>query len=352
MTLLVQLSCLVPDPVPAAESSDDHFSDAEEGTQSSGPTGRNRALSIPVTRVEKVDDEPRHGEVPGTEAYKIRSQDAVPDEIEIVPEGTRSRSTSHVSDADRPLTPGGTPVPRTIVEKVDPDAPSHGDLPGTEAYEMRTADARPDEVVQAPASHSAPLERKYAFPRVPHDLPSKTKPSCLTKKASPTPNDRSRSPSPPSDQQEASVLITSEMPLSQESQKTSPSEVSHPPQTDPITASSTEANADDFDDFAQEPTENTHEDNDNEDDGFGDDFDDFEEGGAPQGDGAEDDDFGDFDDGFQQPEETPVAAPPPQPIAQPLAHLVSRLAKYMFCRSRLLILRSAQPELRRSPNLQ
>ncbi|KAH0100052.1 hypothetical protein KCU66_g15298, partial [Aureobasidium melanogenum] len=175
------------------EESDDHFSDASEGTPSYPPaiTGRNRALSIPVTRVEKVDDEPRHGEVPGTEAYNIRSQDAVPDEIEIVPDGTRSRSTSRVSESDRPVTPGGTPVPHLVVEKVDPSAPSHGDVPGTDAYEMRTADAQPDEIKQAPASSSAPLE------------------------PSPTPNDRSRPPSPELDQQEANVLIPSETLISQ-----------------------------------------------------------------------------------------------------------------------------------------
>jgi len=154
------------------EESDDHFSDASEGTPSYPPafTGRNRALSIPVTRVEKVDDEPRHGEVPGTAAYNIRTQDAVPDEIEIVPDGTRSRSTSHVSESDRPVTPGGTPVPHLVVEKVDPSAPSHGDVPGTDAYDMRTADAQPDEVKQAPASSSAPLERKYTIPTSSRDL--------------------------------------------------------------------------------------------------------------------------------------------------------------------------------------
>lgn len=43
---------------------------------------------------------------------------------------------------------------------------------------------------------------------------------------------------------------------------------------------------------------------DDNDNGFGDDFDDFKEG-----DGGDDhDDFGDFDDGFQEPEETSDAA--------------------------------------------
>ncbi|THW16675.1 hypothetical protein D6D23_08448 [Aureobasidium pullulans] len=280
------------------EESDDHFSDASEGTPSYPPaiTGRNRALSIPVTRVEKVDDEPRHGEVPGTEAYNIRSQDAVPDEIEIVPDGTRSRSTSHVSESDRPVTPGGTPVPHLVVEKVDPSAPSHGDVPGTDAYDMRSADAQPDEVKQAPASHSAPLE------------------------PSPTPNDRSRSPSPQLDQQEPSVLITSESQISQEPQETSPSEPPLQPKTDITIEQPVEENEDDFDDFSEQQTKNTDQ-PDNDEDGFGDDFDDFEEGGANQAEGDDDDDFGDFDDGFQQAEATPVVAAPPQPVQQPLAHL-------------------------------
>ncbi|KAG9822588.1 hypothetical protein KCU77_g15920, partial [Aureobasidium melanogenum] len=280
------------------EESDDHFSDASEGTPSYPPaiTGRNRALSIPVTRVEKVDDEPRHGEVPGTEAYNIRSQDAVPDEIEIVPDGTRSRSTSRVSESDRPVTPGGTPVPHLVVEKVDPSAPSHGDVPGTDAYEMRTADAQPDEIKQAPASSSAPLE------------------------PSPTPNDRSRPPSPELDQQEANVLIPSETLISQKSQETSQSELPLQPKTDTTIVQPAEENADDFDDFDQPQTQNNDH-TDNDDDAFGDDFDDFEEGGADQADGDEDDDFGDFDDGFQQAEEPSVPAPPPQPVQQPLAHL-------------------------------
>jgi hypothetical protein len=100
--------------------------------------------------VERVDDEPSYGEVPGTDAYNKRTQDAVPDEVEIVPEGQRSRSTSRVSMSDRPYTPGGTQIPKTVVEKIDPDAPSHGDVPGTLAHELRAADAIPDIVLKAP----------------------------------------------------------------------------------------------------------------------------------------------------------------------------------------------------------
>jgi hypothetical protein len=100
--------------------------------------------------VERVDDEPAHGEVPGTDAYNKRAQDAVPDEVEIVPDGSRSRSTSRVSTGDRPLTPGGSPIPKTMVEMIDPDKPSYGDVPGTHAHQLRLADAEPDVIVKAP----------------------------------------------------------------------------------------------------------------------------------------------------------------------------------------------------------
>lgn len=128
------------------ESSDEHFSDASEGR----PKRSEATSPIPITRVERVDDAPAHGEVPGTDAYNMRTQDAVPDEVEIVPEGSRSRSTSRVSVSDRPLTPGGTPIPKTIVEKIDPDKPAYGDVPGTQAHQMRLADAEPDVIIKAP----------------------------------------------------------------------------------------------------------------------------------------------------------------------------------------------------------
>lgn len=145
--------CVVHQLTARIESSEgeDHFSDASEGRDSA--IDRSSAASpVPVTRVEKVDDEPSYGEVPGTPAYKMRMQDAVPDEVEIVPEGTRSRSTSRLSASDRPstpLSPGGTPIPRTVVERID-DKPSHGEIPGTEAYEHHRADAVPDVVLKVP----------------------------------------------------------------------------------------------------------------------------------------------------------------------------------------------------------
>jgi hypothetical protein len=135
-----------------SSESEEHFSDASEGRHatSAQPSRSGGTSPVPVTRVERVDDEPSYGEVPGTEAYSKRAQDAVPDEVEIVPDGQRSRSASRLSAADRPFTPGGSPIPKTVVEKVDPDEPAYGEVPGTEAYEKRAQDAVPDVVLKAP----------------------------------------------------------------------------------------------------------------------------------------------------------------------------------------------------------
>lgn len=86
----------------------------------------------------------------------MRQQDAVPDELEVVGDTSKpsSRRTSQ-SRPDRTSTPGGTPIPKTVVEKIDPDTPSHGDIPGTEAFNMRQADAVPDVILQSPNAKSS-----------------------------------------------------------------------------------------------------------------------------------------------------------------------------------------------------
>lgn len=139
---------------------DEHFSDALEGQQRPNsrppsPLNSRPASPIPRTRVERVDDEPRHGETPGSPAYDMRRQDAVPDELEIVPEGRLSKRSS-TSSLQPSLPPGGPPVPLTVVEKVDPASPSHGEVPGTAAYEQRQADAAPDIVLKASDSYTPP----------------------------------------------------------------------------------------------------------------------------------------------------------------------------------------------------
>lgn len=90
--------------------------------------------------------------MPGTAAYEKREKDSVPDEVEVIPEGSRSRSQS---TAQSPA-PGNSPVPRTVVERVEPERPSHGDVPGTDAYNKRKADAVPDLVTTAPESGGTP----------------------------------------------------------------------------------------------------------------------------------------------------------------------------------------------------
>lgn len=92
---------------------------------------------IPKTRVEKIDDEPSYGEVPGTEAYAKREQDALPDEIALVNEDAVSqKSTSTVN----------TPVPTTLVEE------SPGGRPRSRSAkheEKHKADASPDVVLDS-----------------------------------------------------------------------------------------------------------------------------------------------------------------------------------------------------------
>lgn len=141
----------------SASESDDHFSSASEGDGNPNANRDSLTSPIPTTRVERVDDAPAHGEVPGTPAYEQRTKDAVPDEVEVVPEGkrarsgtaSRSRALSQLSEGggSRPSTPGGTPVPKTVVERVD-DKPAYGEVEGTAAREMRMADAAPDEMVK------------------------------------------------------------------------------------------------------------------------------------------------------------------------------------------------------------
>ncbi len=97
-----------------------------------------------------MDDRDSYGEVPGTAAYKMREQDAVPDALEIIPDGSENRPKSSTSNQDSLASPRDIPIPKMVVEKVDPKSPSHGDVPGTAAHSKRQADAVPDVILQAP----------------------------------------------------------------------------------------------------------------------------------------------------------------------------------------------------------
>ena len=89
--------------------------------------------------VEKVDPtSPSRGDIPGTTSHSKRKADAVPDLVRLVPAAAPIDS----EDQGAQISPE-IPVPMTIVTKVD-SAPSHGEVPGTEAFAIRKGDAEPD----------------------------------------------------------------------------------------------------------------------------------------------------------------------------------------------------------------
>ena len=115
----------------------------------------------------QVDDRENHGEVPGTKAHQLRTQDAVPDEVEIIPDGKKSSPTSrkHQTQHSEEVA-----IPRTVVEKVDPTSPSHGDIPGTAAHSIRKADAVPDVILQA-SDDQRPLDSSSEGSQVSPQVP-------------------------------------------------------------------------------------------------------------------------------------------------------------------------------------
>ncbi|KAK1835586.1 hypothetical protein QBC39DRAFT_340627 [Podospora conica] len=116
--------------------SEEHFSDAISGTSES-----HRTSPIPKTRVERVDDKPAYGEVPGTAAYNMREEDAAPDEIAYVPENKEAMETPK-----SPTPPGGKPIPVTVVEE-SPDV--EGSVTHPEILERHGSDPHPDVIVKA-----------------------------------------------------------------------------------------------------------------------------------------------------------------------------------------------------------
>ena len=74
------------------------------------------------------------------------------------------------------MTPGGTPIPLTVVEQIDPSAPSYGDEPGTPAYNKRLADAVPDILLKNPEPskgskyHSSSHSRNTSTASIPETI--------------------------------------------------------------------------------------------------------------------------------------------------------------------------------------
>ncbi|KAI1497374.1 hypothetical protein F5X99DRAFT_421420 [Biscogniauxia marginata] len=215
-----------------SSDSEDHYSDAHSAPDAS----LGAASPVPRTRVEKVDDEPSYGEVPGTDAYEKRTKDAEPDEIAIIEEGKpRSASVD-----ETPPTPGGHPIPRTVVDQT---ADSPGSSSSHYHEHLHQADATPDFIRKPDGTGEA------------NPIPSSV---------DPTTQDTDDAPVPPA-------------------------------LKSPVTHHRRKSSAAKSINIGEGDT------GDNDDD-FGDDFDEFEEG-------DEDADFGDFDDGFQQAE-ADLSAPP------------------------------------------
>ena len=110
------------------------------GHQKQSPSSPN--VPIPKMVVEKVDPtSPSHGDVPGTAAHAKRQADAVPD---VILQASEHHEAPVVEDRGGSIS-AETPIPTTVITKVDSN-PSHGEIPGTDAFDMRKGDAKPDVV--------------------------------------------------------------------------------------------------------------------------------------------------------------------------------------------------------------
>jgi hypothetical protein len=93
--------------------------------------------------------------------------------VEVVPEGRLSKRSSQYLEP--PTTPGGSVIPRTVVEKVDPSSSSYGDEPGTKGYKHRKMDSIPDLVLKAPENGrsvrgNAQTSPSIASPQIPETI--------------------------------------------------------------------------------------------------------------------------------------------------------------------------------------
>lgn len=94
---------------------------------------------MPATVVEKVDPtSPSHGDIPGTAAYAKRQADAVPDIVRPISSQDISSPPEDFKALQAP-----PPIPLTKITRVD-SQPSHGEVPGTEAFDLRRGDAKAD----------------------------------------------------------------------------------------------------------------------------------------------------------------------------------------------------------------
>lgn len=137
-------------------SNEDHFSDAPEGPDATVEGDNCKRLpTSPLVLVEKTDER----KVLGIEAFEKRTADASPDMTPIqpspdlpvdIPGAFSGDSEGEWQEKEEVETPRSE-VPITIVERVD-STPAHGEVPGTEAFAKRLADAAPDVIRTATSS--------------------------------------------------------------------------------------------------------------------------------------------------------------------------------------------------------
>ncbi|POS84969.1 hypothetical protein EPUL_002444 [Erysiphe pulchra] len=134
-----------------SSDSDDHFSDAQSGLEQ--VTSNNSLFSA----------QSNHNERPETTVQNLHDHEIAPDQNSI-PIELGSESPKLIRNFS-------FPIPITIVEKIDPSSLSHGEVPGTEAHEIRAADAAPDLVVKVTSGHTRPWSNRARAVSTPGDRP-------------------------------------------------------------------------------------------------------------------------------------------------------------------------------------
>lgn len=312
-----------------SSDSEDHFSDAQSGLEPTESASVDSSpVVVPHTRVEKIDDEASYGEEPGTEAYRLREQDAAPDEIAIVPDHKSPEISSPNSKPSTP--PGGQPIPLMIVEKIDPSSPSHGEVPGTLAHDMRAADSVPDLVVRSGSTErSRSSSTRSRAGSTPGDLPipiTKVEKIDSSPRHGEVPGTKAyelrRGDAEPDIVEEVGEVLGKGISIACTSERlTGSGSPTSPAARSPIINHARRKSSAAGRKGTPVTADEDNKAEDGSDGGFGDDFDDFEEG--------EEAEFGDFDDGFQ---EAAPAPPPPQSIPVTPSFVSSKLySVYTTC---------------------
>lgn len=188
-----------------------------------------------------------------------------------------------------------------MVEKVDPDQPSHGEVPGTLANEKRLADAVPDVVVKASDSEGSPTPPALGPTSPKVDVSEQDIPETRLERVEtmPTGEDEEAGPHPQAHQSSPSDTLPDTV-------ETVPDvSLSDDPEL-PVQDLSLGKDTNEYDEYDEQEDEQE----------MGDDFDEFVEEQDDMG----DDDFGDFDDGFQEPSTEDIEDPPADTTPPPQQH--------------------------------